>query len=368
MKVIRANLYQVDLPLRNPFQTSAVYMTAKKTIILELIDQDGTTGYGECAALEFPFYSEEFRAGALSLLKDQLLPLIVGEQIDHPDGTDEIFQHFRKNKMAKSAVNSALWDLYAKQNNESLSKALGGNKSTVETGVSIGIQKSPQDLVNVVDGYLKQGYHRIKMKIRPGQDYDYLKAVRKHFPDANLTADANSAYRLKDVAALKKLDDLNLQMIEQPLEPGDLIDHAELQSQIKTPICLDESIVELSDVRKMAKLGSGKIINIKVSRVGGLTSARKIQATATKYNIQCWGGGMLDAGVQRAQDIAAAALPGYTLANDIAPSSRYFEEDIITPMVVLHGSNINVPNKPGMGYEINWDVLDKYTVGKDTVK
>lgn len=368
MKIRRAQLYQVDLPLRRPFETSAVYMTAKQTIILELTDDAGNVGYGECAALEWPYYSEEFRAGAWELLKDQLLPLIVGHEIEHPDDSETIFQHFRKNKMAKSAVNSALWDLYAKEQNIPLAQALGGNKVKVETGVSIGIQESPDRLVQVVSNYLQEGYHRIKMKIRPGKDWEYLKAVREHFPDATLTADANSAYRLSDVPLLKRLDELNLQMIEQPLEPGDLVDHAELQSQIQTPICLDESIVELADVRKMAKLGSGHIINIKVSRVGGLTAAKAIQHAASTHGIDCWGGGMLDAGVQRAQDIAAATLPGYTLANDIAASSRYFNEDIIDPLVELDGTYVDVPQKTGMGFDINWPVLNKYTVNKLEIK
>ncbi|MCI5813157.1 MAG: o-succinylbenzoate synthase [Lactobacillus sp.] len=368
MKVKQAQLYQIDLPLRTPFQTSAVYMTAKKTIILALTDVNGEVGYGECAALEFPYYSEEFRVGAWELLKNQLLPLIVGHEIEHPDESDYILQHFRKNKMAKSAINSALWDLYAKQRGQTLANALGGNKSRVETGVSIGIQESPEKLVNTVQNYLNEGYRRIKVKIRPGKDVEYLRSVRERFPDITLTADANSAYRLTDLNLLKQLDDLDLQMIEQPLEPGDLIDHAELQSQLKTPLCLDESIVELADVRKMAKIGSGRIINIKVSRVGGLTTAKKIQQYAHEHGIACWGGGMLDAGVQRAQDIAAATLPGYTLANDIAPSSRYFAQDIIKPMVELDGTYVNVPDQTGMGFDINWDNLNQFTVQTAEVK
>lgn len=362
MKIVRAKLYQLDLPLKRPFQTSAVYMKAKKTIIVQLFSDTGKEGFGECAALEFPFYSEEFRAGAWELLINQLLPLIVGHEIDHPDETERIFSHFRKNKMAKSAINSALWDLYAKECGQSLAKALGGTKKLVETGISIGIQQSPQQLIQVVRKALETGYHRIKIKIQPGKDFEYLRAVREEFPDVTLTADANSAYRLSDLTLLQRLDELDLQMIEQPLEPGDLVDHAEVQDHLKTPICLDESIVELDDVRKMAQLGSGRIINIKVSRVGGLTSAKKIQADARERGIDCWSGGMLDAGVQRAQDIAIATLPGYTLANDIAPSSRYFAEDIISPQVELTGTNVKVPTNPGMGFEINWSVLDQYTV------
>lgn len=364
MKILRAKLYQVDLPLKQPFQTSAVYMTAKKAIIVQLDDASGRSGFGECAALEYPFYSEEFRAGAWQLLIRQLLPLVVGHEIDHPDDTEHLFRHFRKNKMAKSAVNSALWDLYAKTLDQPLSKVLGGDKEEVETGISIGIQKSPQKLVEIVKQSLDTGYHRIKMKIQPGQDFEYLSAVRERFPDAVLTADANSAYRLADLPLLQRLDQLDLQMIEQPLEPGDLIDHAELQSRLKTPLCLDESIVEFDDVRKMIQLGSGKIINIKVSRVGGLTAAKKIQAYAQQHGVDCWSGGMLDAGVQRAQDVAVATLPGYTLANDIAPSSRYFAEDIINPMVELTGSNVKVPQRSGMGFDINWQILNRYTVKK----
>ena len=368
MQIKQARLYQVDLPLNRPFTTSAIHMIAKKTIILALMDADGTIGYGECAALEFPFYSEEFRAGAWHLLITELLPLVIGHEINHPDETEQLFSHFRKNKMAKSAVNSALWDLYAKQHHESLAQALGGQKTRVETGVSIGIQASPSALVETVHDYLEQGYRRIKMKIRPGKDVEYLRAVRERFPDAVLTADANSAYRLSDVDLLKQIDDLDMQMIEQPLEPGDLIDHATLQEQLQTPLCLDESIVELADVRKMAQLGSGRIINIKVSRVGGLTAAREIQQYAAQHGIACWGGGMLDAGVQRAQDIAAATLPGYTLANDIAPSARYFNEDIIEPLVQLDGAYIDVPTTPGMGFAINWPVLHKFTVQTTEIK
>ncbi|MGB2563092.1 o-succinylbenzoate synthase [Leuconostoc mesenteroides] len=361
MKIIEATIYKLNLPLNAPFETSAVYMNTKKTLILALKDDKGNTGFGECSALERPFYSEEFRDGALILLEFQLLPMIVGHYISHPDDTEIIFKAFRNNRMAKSAINSALWDLFSKQNNMPLYKALGGNKNNVETGVSIGIQESPNKLVSVVKSKIDEGYRRIKVKIKPGKDFSYLKAVREKYPDITLTADANSSYSLDSIQIFQEMDSLNLDMIEQPLEPGDLVNHSELQSKIKTPICLDESISSLDDAIAMVKLGSGKIINIKVSRVGGLTMSKKIQEYALKHNIDCWSGGMLDTGIQRVQNIAIATLPGYTLANDIAPSTRYFDNDIISPTVTLNGSYIDVPQGIGMGYNINWLNLQKYT-------
>lgn len=275
MFIKSAKMYKVDLPLNKLFETSFAAMKYKKCVILELKDQDGTVGYGESSALEVPFYNEEFRDGSWNLLEKQMLPKIMNVQIDHPDDNYKIFAYIRMNNMSKSAINCALWDIYAKQNKQTLAEALGGNKKKVETGVSIGVQELPEALVKAVAGYIADGYRRVKMKIKPGKDYEYISEVRKNFPNAMLMADANSAYRLKDIEMLKKLDNLDLIMIEQPLEPGDLIDHAALQAQLKTSICLDESIVSLADVEKMVKLKSGRIINIKVARVGGLGIAKK---------------------------------------------------------------------------------------------
>ena len=198
------------------------------------------------------------------------------------------------------------------------------------------------------------------MKIKPGADYQFIKAVRNEFPEAMLMADANSAYRLKDLPMLQRLDELGLLMIEQPLEPGNLVDHAQLQSKLKTAICLDESILSLADTKKMIQLGSGRIINIKVARVGGLGAAKQIQEYASKHGIQCWCGGMLDSGVARAENVAIATLQGYTLPNDIAASTRYYNQDIIKPVVELDGTYVNVPHQPGLGYEIDWDNMRKF--------
>ncbi|WP_270766098.1 o-succinylbenzoate synthase [Lacticaseibacillus rhamnosus] len=367
MKIISATLRQVDIPLRHPFETSFTRMTAKKTMILELTDESGTKGYGEVSAFDIPFYNEEFRAGAWELLLNIMLPMILNVDIPHPNDMYPLVAGIRRNNMSKSAINCALWDIFAKQANLPLATALGGDKQKVETGVSIGVQASPQALVKVVNGYIEQGYRRIKCKIKPGKDYDYLAAVRKAFPNVMLMGDANSAYRRADFAALKRLDDLNLIMIEQPLEPGDLLDHADLQKLIKTPVCLDESVTSLDDTRKMIRLGSGKIINIKVARVGGLTVAKQIQALATQNGIQCWCGGMLDSGVARAENVAIATLPGYTLPNDIAASTRYYDRDIITPLITLNGTYVNVPTKPGMGVAIDQENLNDFTIATKTL-
>ncbi|MEE5988748.1 o-succinylbenzoate synthase [Ligilactobacillus equi] len=362
MKITNYRLFKIDLPLRNPFVVSFGTITHKRTLILELTADDGTQGYSECSAFDVPFYNEEFREGAYTLLIDQLLPHIVDHEIDHPDDIYQIFNYIRINKMAISAVNCALWDVYAKQAKQPLAEVLGGVRDKVETGVSIGVQSSPAELVKVVGGYIKEGYRRIKMKIKPGKDYEYIKAVRDAYPDAMLMADANSAYRLEDVDMLKKLDELNLIMIEQPLEPGDLIDHATLQAQLKTPICLDESIVSLDDARKMVQLNAGKIINIKVARVGGFGAAKQIQAYAKKHGIQCWCGGMLDSGVARAGNVAIATLDNYTLPNDIAPCQRYYDNDIIKPLIELDGTFVNVSDKPGIGYDIDFENLERFAI------
>ncbi|KRM85800.1 o-succinylbenzoate synthase [Liquorilactobacillus vini] len=367
MKIKEAKLYKVDLPLRDPFETSFARMSFKKCIILELVDENGNSGFGESSAFDVPFYNEEFRDGSWSLLKNQLLPKIIGQNISHPDDIYALFSYIRKNNMSKSAINCALWDLYAKQKGSSLAKSLGGSKTRIETGVSIGVQASPEKLVEVVGGYLKDGYRRIKMKIKPGKDYDYLAAVRSAYPDAMLMADANSAYRLSDLKLLARLDDLNLIMIEQPLQPGDLVDHAHLQAALTTKVCLDEGVTSIDDTKKMIELGSGKIINIKVARVGGLGIAKRIQKLAMENGIECWCGGMLDSGVARAANVAVATLPGYTLPNDIAASKRYYEEDIIKPLINLDGTFVDVPVEPGLGYQIDRQNLEKFSIRIETV-
>ncbi|KAA8676017.1 o-succinylbenzoate synthase [Clostridium sp. HV4-5-A1G] len=364
MKINKIVMRQVQMPFKKAFETSFDSMKFKNCLIVEIHDEDGNVGYGECSTFAKPYYNEEFIDGAWALLENSLIPQTLAVKMEHPDETSKLFSRYRCNEMAKSSINCALWDLYAKENKLPLAKALGGTKDKVETGVSIGIQKDVQSLLDAVKGYIEDGYHRVKIKIKPGKDVEYMTAVRKKFGDIMLMADANSAYTLDDVDTFKKLDELGLIMIEQPLAHDDIVDHAELQSQIKTKICLDESIVTLEDARKAIKLKSCGIINIKVARVGGLTEAKKIQKLGYDNGIGIWCGGMLDSGIARAHNIAAATLRGYTLPNDIAASERYYAHDIINPMIKLDGTFIDVPKGSGIGFDPDIYYMDKFTVKK----
>jgi len=261
----------------------------------------------------------------------------------------------RRNHMAKAALEGAVWDLYAKKNGVSLSQALGGTRSTIDVGVSIGIEPTIEKLLQRVDGFIKDGYKKIKVKIKPGFDVEPMRAIRHTFgPDVPLMADANSAYTLKDMEMLKALDDFGLIMIEQPLAHDDIIDHATLQRELKTPICLDESIHTVEDARKAIELGSCRIINIKIGRVGGLTDAKKIHDLCAERSIPVWCGGMLEAGIGRAHNIAMASLGNFTIAGDTSPSNRYFVQDIVTPMIDFAAPGVlDVPTAPGIGFGIN---------------
>lgn len=364
MKIEKIVMRQIQMPLKKAFETSFDSMKFKNCLIVEIHDQDGNIGYGECSTFERPYYNEEFMGGAWALLENFLIPETLAATIEHPDEITELFSKYRRNEMAKSSINCALWDLYAKEKKMPLAKVLGGTKEKVETGVSIGIQKDIPSLLSTVQGYIDEGYRRVKIKIKPGKDIDYMTAVRERFGDIMLMADANSAYSLEDIDTFKKLDELGLIMIEQPLAHDDIVDHAELQSQIKTKICLDESIVTLEDARKAIKLKSCGIINIKVARVGGLTQAKKIQKLGYDNGIGIWCGGMLDSGIARAHNIAVATLEGYTLPNDIAASDRYYAQDIISPMIKLNGTFIEVPKGNGIGFDADTYYMDKFTVRK----
>src|SRR5699024_9870823 len=251
-----------------------------------------------------------------------------------------------------------------KQKKIPLAKALGGKKSEIEVGISIGIQPTIQELIQTIHTHLEQGFKRIKLKIKPGLDVELLKEVRKHFPDTPIMADANSAYTLNDIDLLKKLDPFNLMMIEQPLAHDDIIDHATLQSAIETPICLDESIHFLDDARQAIQLGSCKIINVKIGRVGGLSEAKRIHDYCLQHNIAIWCGGMLEAGVGRAHNIALSTLPQFNLPGDTAGSTRYWQEDIIDPEVVVENGIIRVPDKPGIGYDVSKEIMKKFIIDK----
>ena len=294
-------------------------------------------------------------------MEDFLIPLLQESTINHPDDVSDIFKPIKRNHMAKAALEGAVWDLYAKRENQTLAEALGGEKKQIDVGISIGIQSSVEALVDVIERSLANGYKRIKLKIKPGADIDVIREIRKTFPNTPIMVDANSAYTLDDIEHLKQLDAFDLMMIEQPLAHDDIVDHAKLQKEISTPICLDESIHSLEDARKAYELGSTKIINIKIGRVGGLTEAKRIHDFCQKHDIPVWCGGMLEAGVGRAHNIALTTLPQFTLPGDTAGSSRYWEKDIIKPEVIAKNGVIQVPDQPGIGYDIDEDAMDEFT-------
>lgn len=361
VKPVKIVLRKVSMRLKAPFTTSFGTMQDKIFCLVEVVDENGNVGWGESVADDTPSYSEETTETNWHMLEDFLIPRLLGKEIDHPDRVADWFQDIRKNNMAKATLETAVWDLYAKNNEMTLREALGGQKSEIEVGVSIGIQPDVGTLLNIIEEKLEMGYKKIKVKIKPGKDVHVLREIRKAFPDIPLMADANSAYTLEDVEHLQKLDEFNLMMIEQPLNHDDIVDHAELQKRVETPICLDESIVSADAARKAIELGSCRIINIKLGRVGGLTESKKIHDLCEKHDIPVWCGGMLEAGVGRAHNIALTTLPNFTLPGDTAPSSHYWAEDIISPEVTMDHGVVKVPDGPGIGFDVNRETLERYT-------
>ncbi len=351
------------MKLKNPFQTSFGSLEHKEFFLIEIEDGEGNTGYGESVAFTAPWYTEETVQTTEHLLVDFLIPLLTEKPIGDPDKVNERFSVIRRNNMAKASIEGAVWDLYAKRENKSLSHALGGTRSSIDVGISLGITPSVDELIEKVGASLDAGYNRVKLKIKPGFDLEPLTAIRNHFPKAKIMADANSAYTLDDLLHLKKLDSLDLMMIEQPLAHDDITDHAKLQQALNTPICLDESINSFEDARKAIELRSCQVINVKIGRVGGLTEAKRIHDFCAAKGIDVWCGGMLEAGVGRAHNIALTSLSNFTMPGDTAASSRYWHEDIISPEVTVEDGEIRVPSGPGIGYDLDQDAVERMTVG-----
>ncbi|MER1958016.1 MAG: o-succinylbenzoate synthase [Solibacillus sp.] len=364
MKLVEVVLYEVEMKMKNPFTTSLGTMQNKKFIVLEAKDENGVIGWGEGVAFEEPSYTEETFKTSLHMLEDFLIPTLLGKEIAHPNEVFELFSPIRRNQMAKASIEGAVWDIYAQQQRQSLAEALGGTQQKIEVGISIGLQPTDAALITTIQRFLEEGYKRIKVKIKPGKDIELLRTIRKAFPDIPLMADANSSYTLEDLELLKQLDEFNLMMIEQPLAYDDFLDHAKLQKHIKTPICLDESITSLDDARKAIEVGGCGVVNIKIARVGGISEAKRIHDYCAQNNIPVWCGGMLEAGIGRAQNVALTSLVNFTMPGDTAASSRYWDEDLITPEVTVQNGYITVPTTPGLGYEVNRKALGKYTVNK----
>ncbi|KZE48286.1 o-succinylbenzoate synthase [Brevibacillus parabrevis] len=354
MKIERVDLQRIKIPLTAPFVTSMGLETHKECILVRAYSGNHV-GFGESVAMDVPVYNEEDVDTVWYMLEKYLIPQLFTRDIEHPDQVSEIFSWMRRNQMAKSALEGAVWDLYAKMNGLSLSQALGGTRTTIDVGVSIGIEPTIEKLLERVDGFIRDGYKKIKVKIKPGFDVEPMRAIRHTFgPDVPLMADANSAYTLTDIDMLKQLDEFGLIMIEQPLGHDDIIDHATLQRELKTPICLDESIHTVEDARKAIELGSCRIINIKIGRVGGLTDAKKLHDLCAAKGVPVWCGGMQEVGIGRAHNIAIASLSNFTIPGDTSPSHRYFTEDVVTPMIDFASPGVlSVPTGAGIGFAIN---------------
>ncbi len=367
MKIDSLTLHFLSMPLVSPFQTS-FGTTVNRESVLVTLRAEGLTGYGECVADHDPGYSYETSGTAWHILKDFIAPLIVGQDVTDPADYQRRVEGIRGHHLAKAAVEMALWDLLGKRDGLSLRQMLGGVRDAVEVGVSVGIQPSPADLVRAVEGYLQQGYARVKIKIKPGRDLADTQAVRAAFPNIRLQVDANSAYTLQTAAALQPLDNLNLLLIEQPLYEDDIWDHRLLQQQFRTPICLDESIISPRHARYALEMKACRIINIKPARVGGLSQAKAIHDLCAAHGIPVWCGGMLETGVGRASNLALASLPNFTLPGDISASNRYYTRDITHQRFTLNpNSTITVPSGPGLGVSIDETALRDFSLATLTI-
>jgi o-succinylbenzoate synthase len=356
------------MPLVHFFETS-FSRTYERDILIVEVCGEGISGWGEITAGENPFYNEEWTAAAWLIAKDYVAPRLVGKDLASANDVDPLTKHIRGHNMARGGVEAAVWDLQARMHGNPLWKEIGGGARTeIPCGVSIGIQDSVEQLLDKIHAELQDGYQRIKMKIKPGWDIDVIRRVRERFPKIRLMADANSAYTLKDSAELKKLDDFYLMMIEQPLAHDDIIDHAQLQSTLDTPICLDECIRSAHHAEQAIRMNACGVINIKLGRVGGFSEAKKLHDVCENAAIPVWCGGMLEAGIGRAHNIALATMPNFTLPGDVSATSRYWKRDIIVPPVeITPNGTIAIRNEPGFGYEIDHDFLNSITTRTEQV-
>lgn len=358
-------LQQLRLPLLEPFVTS-YGVEKEKEFVLVFVETENALGVGECVALSEPLYSAETYVTAWYVLERFFVPQVLGKSIPHPEVIHKWLAPFRGHEMAKAALEAAIWDAYAGEQSKSLYELIGGVKNEIPVGISIGMKPTIKELLLKVNQYLQQGYQRIKVKIAPQNGYEILYSIRREFGDIPLMADANSAYTLADIELLKQLDELNLLMIEQPLGYDDLVDHAKLQSQIQTPICLDESIRGNSDVRKAIELGSCKVVNLKIGRVGGISESLNIENTCRQHQIQLWCGGMFESGIGRLMNLVVTSLPGFTLPGDTGPSHRYFAEDIIEPPVEFSSPGmISVPKQKNVFERINHFAVNKFSTKRN---
>ena len=368
MKIDAVELRVLKMRLLKPFRTSFGVQQDRYPLLVRL-EIDGRSQWGECVAGEGPWYSYETVETAWQILKGYLVPAVIGRDLAGVDALETLFAPVRGHHMAKAAIEMAFTTALAEYARKPLGTFLGGVRDRVETGVSIGIQATIDELLDNIGVHLSQGYRRIKVKIEPGWDVMTIAAIRQRYPEITLMADANSAYTLDDAPHLAQLDQFGLLMLEQPLTAGDLVDHANLQRQLRTPICLDESIESAREARQALELGSCRVINIKPGRVGGFAESRRIHDLASNVGVPVWCGGMLETGIGRACNVALASLPNFRLPGDISASDRYWAEDIVEPPFILQrGGTISVPTRWGLGVRVKVDLVERLTVRREMIR
>ena len=367
MRIESIELREIGMRLKSPFETS-FGVTQERRIVLVTVRGDGLEGIGEVTCNEVPGYSYETTDTAWHVLRDFVVPRVIGRDLADPEALAPLLAPIRGHRMAKAGLEVALWDARARAEGVPLWRLLGGTRTQLEVGVSVGIRPSPERLADDVARFREQGYRRVKLKIAPGRDLEYVRAARGAVGDTPLTVDANSAYSLADADRLRAMDDAGLQYIEQPLAHDDLVDHAALARQLTTPICLDESIHHVDDARKAVQLGSGRVINLKLGRVGGHAEARRVAAYCFDRGLGLWCGGMLESGVGRMHNVAMQTLPAFNLASDTAPSSNYWTEDIIEPEVTMERGIVRPPDAPGLGVELRHDLIETLTTRVETYR
>lgn len=362
MKIEMIVLREIRMRLKAPFETSFGVTQDRRILLVEAV-ADGASGWGEVTTVESPSYNSETTDTAWHIISDFIVPRLIGTDLNKATDAATLLSAIRGHQMAKAGIENALWDAESQLKRIPLSKLLGGTLNEIACGVSLGIRDNPQSLVRKVEEELQSGYQRIKLKVKPGKDLDFVAAVRKEFPQIRLSVDANSAYELNDANHLKKLDQFDLLMIEQPLQWDDIHSHAKLQEQIRTAICLDECINNAGHALAAIEQRACRIINIKLGRVGGHSSAREVHDVCQQNSLPVWCGGMLESGVGRAHNIAMSTLPNFTLPGDVSASQRYWNEDIIDPEVeVTSRGTILVPTSPGLGYRVKRKLVEQLTV------
>lgn len=370
LRVERLELREVRLPLREPFVTSMGAVQDRRILLLELTDTQGAHSWSECVALDAPHYTPETIDTAWLALSEWLAPRLLGQELDSARQVHDLLRPgIRGHEMARGALEMGCWALEAELRGVALARLLGGERETVATGISMGIEPTPEAQASKAVTAVAAGYRKIKLKIKPGFDIDHVAAVRKALgPDVAMMADANSAYTLADIEHLKRLDDFDLVMLEQPLPWDDLVDHAALQAQLRTPICLDESVCSLDHGRHMLQLDAGRVLNIKPGRVAGFQVSIALHDLCAAHDVPVWCGGMLESGIGRAHNVALASLPNFRLPGDLSPSARYWQQDIVTPEWTMQDGHVRVPfERPGLGVEVDRERVEYLTVRRQTL-